>query len=336
MDAKVPPRWPASGEEIKELRQTLVDAHLEAGQRRSPKQFYGVMAIAAAIALGFLADRRGSAASKPTVPFGRDTVISEKTAGIGADPDAFEVRAVSAPSATAIPTAEPTKEPKRRASASRPMSALDEGASLEPSEVLVSQAEVDAALAAAPPAPSPEKLTLNIGTRFPVRLVTTATTGAAAGVCSAETVADVVVGDNVALPKGTRLEGLAFATRENDRAQIVFRALVLDGKTVSLQGIVIGKDGEFGVKGKVVRKASKLKHVAGRVTGAVADAAMWGSIGAGTLAGGDYGILDQLTSGAARDLNVLEQQWTRSDKAVRVAAGTAAEVYLRGDVVVVR
>ena len=330
MPAAVPPRWPTSGDDIQELRQTFVEAQREAGQRRSPALMYLVLGIGA-LAVGFLVDRSGAAAGKTSVPFSRSTVISESSAGLGARPDDFEYRLASAPEAT--PASTPTPEPTRRATRTKPRPDTrprDPVDTLQPTEVLVSEEELAAALAEAPAEPAERPLTLNIGTRFPVRLLTAATTGAAAGVCSAETAADITVDGMVAIPHGTRLEGLAFATRENDRAQIVFRALVLDGKTIPLQAVVIGTDGDLGVKGKVIRKASRLKNLAGRVGGAVADAAMWSGVG-----GAEYGVADQLLSGAARDMNVLEQQWTRSDKVIRVQAGTQAEVYLRGDVVVV-
>ena len=82
-------------------------------------------------------------------------------------------------------------------------------------------------------------------------------TGIALAPATAKLVKDFYVADRLAHPAGTLLAGEAFSTQDDDRAQVVFTAIVKDGKTVQFEGWAL-QQGEAGVRGKVVRKASRL------------------------------------------------------------------------------
>jgi type IV secretory pathway VirB10-like protein len=85
----------------------------------------------------------------------------------------------------------------------------------------------------------PEKplpLVINVGTRIQAVLTDPVVTGAALAPATAKLANDVLVGDRVAIPAGTVLVGEGFATQQDDRAQVVFSAIVKDGKTLQFEG----------------------------------------------------------------------------------------------------
>jgi type IV secretory pathway VirB10-like protein len=214
------------------------------------------------------------------------------------------------------------------------MSQADAEAAPEPEDVFE---EGEASQPAAPPSPSPAPVgptTLNVGSQFDMVLDLPVLTGAATTPVAAHLVDDVSVGERVVIPAGSRIVGEAFSTMEDDRAQIVLTAVVVNGKTIPLQGLALGKDSAFGVVGKVVRKGSAPKAGFGKVLGSVGRALSFGLIGSGsssTLAGAAaYGV----ESAAGGELQGLDQRWRRSNKIIRVEPGTRARVYLRSDLVV--
>lgn len=119
----------------------------------------------------------------------------------------------------------------------------------EPTDVLVSEAELAAALAA-PEEPKAPPLTLAAGTRLRVRLLSAASVTDTPGPIAAELLDDIVRDDRVVIPRGTRFSGRAFTTGRDDRAQVAFRSWVVAGRTIRLEGMVIGDDGEPGMRGK--------------------------------------------------------------------------------------
>jgi hypothetical protein len=153
-------------------------------------------------------------------------------------------------------------------------------------------------------------------------------TGAALAPATAKLANDFYVGDRLAIPAGTLLVGEGFATQQDDRAQVVFTAMVRDGKTIQFEGWAL-QEGEIGIRGKVVRKGSKTKKGAGAVLGAAASALTYGV--AGALAGPEGAALASLGNTAASDLVGLGRDWRHSDKVVRVAAGVPITVYIRRD-----
>jgi hypothetical protein len=179
------------------------------------------------------------------------------------------------------------------------------------------------------PSPTPEPpLLINIGTRIEALLTDPVVTGAAFAPATATIAEDVYVGDRLAIPAGTVLVGEGFATQQDDRAQIVFSAMVRDGKTQQLEGWAL-QGGEMGIRAKVIRKGSKTKKGAGTVLGAAASALTYGL--AGAASGPEGAALASLGHTAANDLVGLGRDWRRSDKVVRVEGGVAITVYLRRD-----
>jgi hypothetical protein len=178
----------------------------------------------------------------------------------------------------------------------------------------------------------PAPLLVNVGTRVQAVLTDPVVTGAALAPATAKLQSDVVVGDRVAIPAGTVLVGEGFATQQDDRAQVVFSAIVKDGKTLQFEGWAM-QEGEVGVKGKVVKKGSKGKKGAGTVLGAAASALTYGV--AGALGGPEGAALASLGNTAAGDMLGLGRDWRRTDKVVRVEAGVPIVVYIRRDLTVV-
>lgn len=173
---------------------------------------------------------------------------------------------------------------------------------------------------------------LNVGSRFTATLDFPVNTAFAGAPATAHLQKDLTVDGRVAIPAGARLVGEAFATHLDDRAQIVFTAIVHEGRTIPLRGMALGPDNQLGVAGKVIRKASATKKGVGRVLGSIGHAVSLGLIGRGD------GVLEEagaiMASQTASDLSQLERAWSvqRSDKVVEIRAGTTVTVYVQGDV----
>jgi len=178
------------------------------------------------------------------------------------------------------------------------------------------------------PSPTPAPLTVNVGTRLEAVLTDPIVTGAAFAPATATLAEDVYVDGRLALPKGTVLVGEGFATQQDDRAQVVFTAMVRDGETEGLEGWAM-QQGEMGIRAKKLRKGSKTKRGAGAVLGAAASALTYGL--AGAASGPEGAALATLGHTAASGLNSMGRDWRRSDKVVRVEAGVTITVFLRRD-----
>jgi hypothetical protein len=174
-------------------------------------------------------------------------------------------------------------------------------------------------------------VTINLGTRVEALLTDPVVTGAAFAPASATLAKDVYVEDRLAIPAGTVLVGEGFATLQDDRAQILFSAIVKDGQTIRFEGWAL-QQGEMGVRAKVIRKGSKAKKGMGTVLGAAASALTYGLTGA--AAGPEGAALASLGQTTANDLNGLGRDWRRSDKVVRVEAGVPITVYIRRDLTI--
>jgi hypothetical protein len=174
-------------------------------------------------------------------------------------------------------------------------------------------------------------LVVNVGTRIDAVLTDPVITGAAFAPATAKVTADVYAGDRLAIAAGTVLVGEAFAAEQHDRAQVVFTAIVRNGKTVPFEGWAL-QEGEMGLPAKVLRKGSKAGKGAGAVLGAAASALTYGLAGA---AGGPEGAaLASLGNSAAQDLTGVARDWRRSNKVLRVESGVLVTVYIRRDLTV--
>ncbi len=205
-----------------------------------------------------------------------------------------------------------------------------------PQEDLFDEAETEAR--AAGPAVSPPlgqrgAFTLNVGSLFEIAFDLPVMTGGATAPVSAHVLGDVKVGDRVALPTGSRVVGEAFSTLDDDRAQVLLTAVVVNGKTISLQGLALGPDDAFGVPGKVLRKGSVSRAGGGSVLRSVGRVLSLGLIGTGSSPLADAAA-QGLEAAAGDELQAAGQRWRRSDKIVRVEPGTRVKVYLRSDLVV--
>ena len=86
------------------------------------------------------------------------------------------------------------------------------------------------------PPPKPPPIIVNVGTRVDAVLTDPVVTGIALAPATARLAKDLYIGDRLAIPAGTLLAGEAFSTQDEDRAQVVFTALVKDGRTVQFEG----------------------------------------------------------------------------------------------------
>jgi hypothetical protein len=340
----LPPHWQGdTPAHVRDAAARMVRAR-EEGQKkekaRTPRWAYLLTLLLVVGGVGILLDGR-EAGAKSTVSYARGTVISTESTGTGVRPRDF-VRAASAeatPAPTPSPSAAPAeapadrapKPPKRRASGPHERSRAAAPAWPADAEKAELELLLDQDPPAASPAPTapPVPIVLNVGTRFQAVISHAVTTGASPVVVSASVAADVVKDGRVVIPAGAPLEGEAFATREDDRVRVLFHSVVVGGKTIGLRGLALAAEGVEGLAGKVLDKG-KGRGAAGRLLGSAARVASYGLIGGGDTFAEDIAV--DVAREAARDLGSLERRWTRSDKVIRLPAGTTAQVYLAGDV----
>jgi hypothetical protein len=179
------------------------------------------------------------------------------------------------------------------------------------------------------PAAVPEaRPVVNVGTRIRATVPEPIMTSPGGTPVLALVAEQVTLGERVILPAGARLIGDAFSIEEDDRVQVVLTALVLDGKTVPLSGVVLSDDNRLGLPAKVVKKASKGKRGLGKALGVAASTLSFGLIPRGSDLGA--AAASQLANETARELSQVHARWTRSDKVLRAPAGNVT-VYLRSD-----
>ena len=333
MNSTLPSRWQEilRREAAENVGTVLAQARDQPAPRRLPRWTVPVLVVGAG-SMSLLSVIGGTEATgKGSVPFDRSTVISTRTAGLAASAEELAPRTATPPTLPTPPPPAPrlvqrSKRPeqqrdapgacrdcdKRRAALELPQAPLPVDSSPSPS-----------------PSPTPEApLTINVGTRIEALLTDPVVTGAAFAPATATIAKDVYVSDRLAIPAGTVLVGEGFATQQDDRAQVMFSAMVRDGKTQQLEGWAL-QGGEMGIRAKVIRKGSKTKKGAGTVLGAAASALTYGL--AGAASGPEGAALASLGHTAATDLSGLGRDWRRSDKVVRVEGGVAIHVYLRRD-----
>lgn len=301
------------------------------------KRWVAATGVAGMLAVWILADRDEPA--KGSLPFDRAAVVSADTLGLGVHAGEF-LTATPRPAATPAPSPTPSPAPTpipshspraRVAAAPRPprpapapvtrerrlpvVEGAEEELSLDTLGVYVAALE-EAGRALLPP-----------GTRVAAMLTSAVTTGPVSAPVSATVVEDVHQGGQVVLPAGALLIGEAFATRNDDRVQVAIQALVCEGTSLPLRAIALGADGQVGLSGTVVRKASRAKKGLGRVLGAVASTLTLGAVGNGPA----EAVAEGLLASGASGLSDLERAWAaeRSDKVVRLAPGTRLVAWIQ-------
>lgn len=339
MTSTLPSRWQEilRREAAANVGTVLAQAREQPEPRRVPRWTMPVLVVGVA-SVSLLSVLGGTdAKGRGNLPFDRSTVISTRTAGLGASAEDLAPRAAPSPPLAPLgdPSPAPSSPPPRR-SARRDKASSPACPDCDKRRAALARMEPPPAPEPSPsplatPPEKPLPLVINIGTRIQAVLTDPVVTGAALAPATAKLANDVLVGDRLAIPAGTVLVGEGFATQQDDRAQVVFSAIVKDGKTLQFEGWAL-QEGEIGVKGKVVRKGSKGKSGAGTVIGAAASALTFGLSGAVPGAGG--AALSSLGNTAANDLVGLGRDWRRSDKVVRVEAGVPVTVYIRRDLTV--
>lgn len=179
------------------------------------------------------------------------------------------------------------------------------------------------------PTPPP---VVNVGTRLKATLEAPLRTGSALAPATAVLTEDLRAGDQVLLAAGTRLAGSAFATPNDDRVQILWRALVKDGRTLAIQAETLGSDGAPGLSGKVIRRHRKgvLRRI-GSTLGATAGEAAGYAVPFGDTALERSAAV--LAGKAGRELGELGagREWLQADTVVELKAGAPLVVYVAAD-----
>lgn len=338
-----------------------------AGARRRP---WALIAGSAVLAAAGMVMGLSPARARSSVPFAASNTV--QVMGLAQGPAEFipPSPAPPSPSPSASPDAavpEETPSPKRVAAtpaskAMRPkppsLSGL-EGAAAE-SEATVEDVDGATVAYAKPASPTPSvppdgavlfdedgdgaltiraasdeerpRRVVNLGTRLAASLVYPVRTGGASVPVTARVDADVKVGDQIAIKAGSLLVGSAIATRDSDRVQIAFAAIVRDGLTSRFQGVALGADGEMGISGRLLRKASGGgSRWKARALGAAGSALSY------DLARKTSGLTGtaarELASDIDRDFDAFERDWAenRSDKVVEARAGASLVVCLGAD-----
>lgn len=297
-----------------------------------------------------------------TRPLNAVALASADGTGLGSSPVGFLTEPAPTPQPSAAPTPGPAPStaasqvpavkpsrprgdrrtaPLPAASAPRPpddLPVLLAAAGHEAAPDYAVEIGLDAATPAAPAAAAPPAPTVvNMGTRLQARLESGLRTGATLTPVTAVLTADLRAGDRVILPAGGRVVGSAFATTGDDRVQLVWRALVVNGRTIPFEGETLADDGTLGLVGKVIDRRGKgiLRRI-----GSVALTAAGASVAYG-VPGGD-GVLgragDVAADQAGRQLERMGQQreWLQADKVVELRAGAPCVVYVSSDVVLPR
>jgi hypothetical protein len=336
MTSTLPSRWQEilRREAAANVGTVLAQAQEQPGARRVPR--WTVPALVVGLASVSLLTVLGGTEvkGKGTVPFDRSTVISTRTAGLGASAEDLAPRTPTKMEPAPMPEPpidRPVPEPRRPMRREKPAVSCPECDRRRAALAAAESMPTSTPEPSPSPTPTPAPLVVNIGTRVEAMLTEPVVTGAALAPATAKLAKDVMVGDQVAIPAGTLLVGEGFATQQDDRAQLVFSAIVKDGKTVQFEGWAL-QQGEVGVKGKVIRKASKGKGGAGALLGAAATGLSFGLSGAVPGAGG--AALSSLGNTAASDLIGVGRDWRRTDKVVRVEAGVPITVYIRRDLAI--
>jgi hypothetical protein len=348
MNSTLPNRWQEilRREAAENVGTVLAQAQEQPPRHQVPR--WTVPLLAVGVASFSLLNLTGGtdAKGRGTVPFDRSTVVSTRTAGLGASAEDLAPRPAPTPSPLAgsalevlpaVPSPDPLAVLDRRPPAPVKRERVRAGCPEcdQRREAMRRAAELEAQAQAAQPEPSPTPtpkpppLIVNVGTRVDAVLTDPVVTGITLAPATAKLAKDVYVADRLAIPAGTLLAGEAFSTQEDDRAQVVFTAIVKDGKTVQFEGWAL-QQGQAGVRGEVLRKASRAKKGAGSILGAAASALTFGV--AGAVGGPEGAALASLGNTAASDMVGVGREWRRSDKVVRIEAGVPLTIYIRRDV----
>jgi hypothetical protein len=344
MTSTLPSRWQEilRREAAENVGTVLAQARDQPDPRRVPRWTVPSLVVGLASASLLSVMGRTEPTGRGSVPFDRSTVISTRTAGLGASAEDLAPRPAPTPlpmpspqaSAPAPLTGRERPEPGSGRGAGKAQAACPDCEKRRAGHLLkqpIPDPEPEPPPSVSAPPEKPVPLVINMGTRVEAVLTDPVITGAALAPATANLAKDVYVRDRLAIPAGTVLVGEGFATQQDDRAQVVFTAIVKDGKTIQFEGWAL-QEGETGIRAKMVRKGSKAKRGTGTVLGAAASALSFGL--AGAASGPEGAALASLGNTAANDLIGLGRDWRRTDKVVRVEAGVPITVYIRRDVTV--
>jgi type IV secretory pathway VirB10-like protein len=173
-----------------------------------------------------------------------------------------------------------------------------------------------------------QKALLNIGTTFDVSIAQAIRATGAGIPVTAVVSKDVPVGTRVAIPAGSRVVGTAYATTSDDRVQIVFSAVVHNGRTSRIAAVAFGHDGDVGLPGKVLKKGGG-KKVLGSIIGAGASVLSLGLLHGGTL---PEELVDGAAASAGQNLSNMTYRWQADpQKVIQTKGNEPVTLYLTSD-----
>lgn len=327
---------------IQEAGRILAQAAASGKPRSTPRAAAAAVLLPVVVLGGVVLHDLGKGGDPGRVAFDRSSVISADATGTGARASDFAPRQPkqAMPLPTGAPAAPPAAAPmpvrRARSAPNTPRGEIDIATKRQDvalaEEVLFDEADPAAfALVVNAPTEAPPPRLLSVGTRIPVVFQEPLITGSTPVPATARVAVPVEVEGRVTLPGGTTVIGEAFAVAESDRVQVAFTTVLLEGRSVPLQGLALAGDGGLGVPGKVLKKG-KGRGAAGRLLGVLGSAANAASLG---LLGGERGLHEtaavELAQGLTHDMQSWANRFSFSDKVVRVPAGTNALVYLRAD-----
>lgn len=317
------------------------------------------LARVAGVALGGLFLRLvfgGAPGRRGNEPLGAGAVATADGAGVGSSAAAFLPRAQAAPvtasapapvaaPAPAVPKAmtriAPPTAPTRHAQSQSRASPREAPADDLPLLLSADDAHDDFAAEVGLPTASPganstapaAPAVINVGTRLRATLEAPLRTGSSLAPATAVLADDLRSGERVLLAAGTRLVGSAFATPNDDRVQILWRALVREGRTLAVQAETLGPDGAPGLAGKVIRRHRKgvLRRIGSTLAATAGDAAGY-AVPLGDTALEQAGAA--LAGRAGRELGQLGsgREWLQVDTVVELKAGLPIVVYVSADI----
>ena len=319
------------------LRAGEVQARARGGDRPKTPLPWRIVAVVLplGLALGLAArDRTRTLSPSWAVPFDRDRLVSADLAGLQVSTEQLvtEAPALRDPSPSSPSSPPPSARARERRGAA-PSAGRPEPSPAPTTCEACRKAGIEEATETLFEAPeelpaSHEAVRIALGTRIPAILQDPITTSPEGAPVTASVLNDVLSRGRLAIPSGSRLEGLAFGTDSDDRARILMTAVVISDRTSPLPSVVLDSDGMLGLPGKVISRGSKSRQGGGLLLRALGGAAGYGLGGSAGLAGA---ALSELGSDVSQSISSITRDWRVSGKAIRVPSGTRIVCYVRAE-----
>lgn len=167
--------------------------------------------------------------------------------------------------------------------------------------------------------------TLTVGTRVPIQLAQSVTLANQTMPVTGYVAADVMGGDSLAIPEGSRVIGDAAFDAENGRANLTWKTIILrDGRERAFGAVSVGRDNQVGVEGRV--KSDAVKNTVGQTITGFIGAFAAGSITSGMLGASEGGLSNGLKNAVAQTAkdraNDFGENLKKEHRWIELVAGT--------------